>query len=87
MPDHAVTFARVGVAARSASLTKELPMTVIPASALSPLELNQLGHNLAAEVRRDQRDIEAINRSLATLGEELDDQAIEAACRSEHVAS
>ena len=43
MPDHAVTLARVGVAARSASLTKELPMTVIPANALSPFELSQLG--------------------------------------------
>ena len=87
MPDHAVTLARVGGAARPASLTKELPMTVIPANALSPFELNQLGHNLAAEVRRDQRDVDAMNRSLATLGEELDDEAVEAACRSEHVAS
>ena len=60
-------------------------MTVIPASALSPFELNQLGTNLAAEVRRDQRDVDAMNRSLATLGEEMDDE-IEAAIRSEHVA-
>ena len=62
-------------------------MTVIPASALSPFELNQLGHNLAAEVRRDQRDIDAMNRSLATLGEELSDDEIESAIRSEQVAS
>ena len=61
-------------------------MTVIPANALSSLELNQLGHNLAAEVRRDQHDVDAMNRSLATLGEELDDE-IEAAITSEHVAS
>lgn len=60
-------------------------MTVIPASSLSPFELNQLGTNLAAEVRRDQRDIDAMNRSLATLGEEMDNE-IEAAIRSEHVA-
>jgi len=60
-------------------------MTVIPASALSPYELNQLGHNLAAEVRRDPDEVEAMNRSLATLGEELDNE-IEAALRSEHVA-
>jgi hypothetical protein len=31
-------------------------------------------------------DIDALNRSLATLGEELDDEVIGAACRSEHVA-
>lgn len=61
-------------------------MTVIPASALSPFELNQLGTNLAAEVRRDQRDVDAMNRSLATLGEEIDGE-IEDAIRSEHVAS
>jgi len=61
-------------------------MTVIPASALSRLELNQLGHNLAAEVRRDQSDVDAMNRSLATLHEELDDE-VELACRSEQVAS
>lgn len=61
-------------------------MTVIPASSLSQFELNQLGTNLAAEVRRDQRDVDAMNRSLATLGEEMDAD-IEEAARSEHVAS
>jgi hypothetical protein len=62
-------------------------MTVIPASSLSPFELNQLGSNLLDEVRRDQRDVEAMNRSLATLGEELDEEAVESACSSEQVAS
>lgn len=59
--------------------------SIIPANALSMIELNQLEHNLAEEVRRDQRDVDAMNRSLASLGEKLDDE-VEAACRSEYVA-
>ncbi len=61
-------------------------MTIIHARDLSTLELNQLGTNLAAEVRREQHDIDAMNRSLATLGEELEEE-VEAAIRSERVAS
>ena len=60
-------------------------MTIIHARDLSTLELNQLGNNLAATVRRDPAEIEAMNRSLATLGEEMD-QEIEEAIRSEQVA-
>ncbi|MEM6257434.1 MAG: hypothetical protein AAGI37_03885 [Planctomycetota bacterium] len=61
-------------------------MTIIPVSNLSSHDLNQLGTNLAATVRRDPDDIEAMNRSLATLGEEMDVE-IEEAIRSEQVAS
>ena len=61
--------------------------SIIHARHLTPQDLNQLGTNLAATVRRDPAEIEAMNRSLATLGEELDDEAVEAAYRSEHVAS
>lgn len=61
-------------------------MTVIPVNELTRHDLNQLGTNLAATVRRDPAEIEAMNRSLATLGEELDAE-IEDAIRSEHVAS
>ena len=57
--------------------------SIIPVSHLTPHDLSQLGTNLAATVRRDPADIEAMNRSLATLGEELDAD-IEAALRSEH---
>lgn len=68
-------------------------MTIIPINVLSPLELERLGNNLDGALRGDnfrgenfRGDIDAMNRSLATLGEELDDEAIGAACRSEHVA-
>lgn len=63
-------------------------MTIIPINVLSPLELERLGNNLDDNFRGDnfRDDIDAMNRSLATLGEELDDEAIGAACRSEHVA-
>ena len=61
-------------------------MTIIPIQALSAIELDHLGNNLDDTIQRDQEDIDAMNRSLATLGEALDDQAIESACRSEHVA-
>lgn len=60
--------------------------SIIHAHDLTRHDLQLLGNNLAAEVRRDPADIEAMNRSLATLGEEMDDE-IEAALRSEHVAS
>ena len=60
-------------------------MTIIPRSALSPFEFNQLGNNLDDTPQRDQEDIDAMNRSLATLGEELDEQ-IGSAIRSEHIA-
>lgn len=61
-------------------------MTIIPRHALSTLELNQLGNNFDDTFERDQDDIDAMNRSLATLGEELDDDDIEALSRSEFVA-
>ena len=65
-------------------------MTIIPINALSQIELDQLGNNLDASSEnfrgREQDDIDAMNRSLATLGEELDDEAISTACQSEHVA-
>lgn len=61
-------------------------MTIIPINALSPIELNQLGNNFEDTVQRDPDDIAAMNRSLATFGEELDDEAIENAYRSEYVA-
>lgn len=61
-------------------------MTIIPRNALSSLELDQLGNNFDDPPQRDQEDIDAMNRSLTTLGEELDDD-IDALSRSEHVAS
>jgi Skp family chaperone for outer membrane proteins len=61
-------------------------MTIIPLNALSQIELNQLGNNFEDTFQRDQEDIDAMNRSLATLGEEFDDEAISNACQSEHVA-
>ena len=61
-------------------------MTIIPVNNLTPHDLTQLGTNLAATVRRDPAEVEAMNRSLATLGEEMDVE-IEEAIRSEHVAS
>lgn len=60
--------------------------SIIRATDLAPQELQQLGTNLAATVRRDPAEIEAMNRSLATLGEKLDAE-IEEAIRSEQVAS
>jgi hypothetical protein len=60
-------------------------MTLIPIHDLTPRDLNQLGSNLAEEAKRDRHDIDPINRSLATLGEALDD--LEQAIRSEQVAS
>lgn len=60
-------------------------MTIIPVHDLTFQDLNQLGSNLAEEAKRDQRDIDAMNRSLATLGELLDDD-LEQAIRSEQVA-
>jgi hypothetical protein len=62
-------------------------MTIIPINLLSPLELDHLGNNLDDTVDRHPDEVAAMNRSLATLGEELDDEAIDAASRSEHVAS
>ena len=60
--------------------------SIIRATDLAPQELQQLGTNLAATVRRDPADIEAQQRSLATLGEEMDAE-IESAIASEAVAS
>ena len=51
-------------------------MTIIPIQALSPLERHQLGNNLDDPSSQDQDDIDAMNRSLATLGEELDEETI-----------
>jgi len=62
-------------------------MTIIPIQALSEIELGHLGNNFDDTIQRDPEDIEAMNRSLATLGEELDDEAIDNASRSEQVAS
>jgi hypothetical protein len=62
-------------------------MTIIPINLLSPLELDHLGNNLDDTIQRHPDDIKAMNRSLAMLGEELDDEAIENASRSEQVAS
>lgn len=61
-------------------------MTIIRAHHLTRHDLEQLGNNTAAEVRRDPADIEAQQRSLASLGEEMDAE-VEAATRSEQVAS
>lgn len=69
-------------------------MTIIPRNALSTLEFNQLGNNLddppedhhPDDYPRDQDQVDAMNRSLATLGEELDEQ-VQAAIRCEHTAS
>ena len=60
--------------------------SIIRATDLAPQELQQLGTNLAATVRRDPAEIEAMNRSLATLGEKMEDE-VEEAIRSEQVAS
>ena len=43
-------------------------MTIIPFNALSSLELNQLGNNFDEMLSPGQDDIDAMNRSLATLG-------------------
>lgn len=61
-------------------------MTIVHVHDLTPHDLQQLGNNLTDAVRRDPAEIEAINRSLASLGEEMDAE-IEAATRSEQVAS
>lgn len=61
-------------------------MTIIPISVLSTAELERLGNNLDDNFPGDQDAIDAMNRSLATLGEALDDD-IETANRSEFVAS
>lgn len=60
-------------------------MTIIPRNALSSQELDQLGNNFDEPFQRDPSDIDAMNRSLATLGETLDEQ-VEAATRAEHLA-
>ena len=60
-------------------------MTIVPAHRLVPAEIQHLGSSLAAEIRDDADELAAINRSLATLGEELDDIVAEA-ITSEHVA-
>ena len=62
-------------------------MTIIPINLLSPLELDHLGNNLDDTVQRHPDEVAAMNRSLATLGEEFDDEAIDNASRSEQVAS
>ena len=62
-------------------------MTIIPINLLSPLELDHLGNNLDETIQRHPDDVQAMNRSLATLGEALDDEAIDIASRSEQVAS
>ena len=62
-------------------------MTIIPINLLSPLELDHLGNNFDDTVHRHPDEDAAMNRSLATLGEELDDEAIDSASRSEQVAS
>ena len=60
-------------------------MTIVPVNSLTSHDLSQLGTNLAATVRSDLSDIEAQQRSLAALGEEMDAE-IEQAIRSEQVA-
>lgn len=60
-------------------------MTIIPVNDLTPHEIHHLGNNLDDAPARCQDDIDAMNRSLATLGETLDD-SIDAAMGSEHVA-
>jgi hypothetical protein len=68
-------------------------MTIVPVHDLAPAEIVSLGTDLAEAVRQDH---EAINRSLGTLGETLPpetqasevlDPQVEAAMRSEHIAS
>lgn len=61
-------------------------MTIVDVNDLSRHDLQILGANLVATVYRDPDEIEAMNRSLATLGEELDAE-IDQAIRSEQVAS
>lgn len=60
---------------------------IIPMNLLSPLELDHLGNNLDDTVQHHPDEVAAMNRSLATLGEELDDEAIDSTSRSEQVAS
>ena len=65
-------------------------MTLISAARLSRRELDRLGHNTPVAVRQDRRETrDAVNRSLAVHGEAIgdDDSIVEAALRSEHVAS
>ena len=61
-------------------------MTIVPAKQLSNQEMDTLGNNVRPAVKLDQR-LEALNRSLAVHGEELDDNDIELAYQSEEVAS
>ena len=49
-------------------------MTVIPISNLSQAEVHMLGTNIVSAVRHD-REIDAVNRSLAIHDEHVDDLA------------
>jgi hypothetical protein len=46
-------------------------MSVIPASCLSGSDLALLGNNLRPAVRTDRLQVQAVNRSLAVQGEEV----------------
>ena len=48
-------------------------MTIVPASRLSPAEMNMLGTNVVAAVRLDRWDLSAVNRSLEMHGEAVDE--------------
>lgn len=49
-------------------------MTLVPVSRLSVTELRMLGNNLTSRTRRD-RELGAVNRSIAVHGEEVDELA------------
>lgn len=61
-------------------------MSIIPANQLQPAELCKLGNNTAAAVRDDRNSCQAARNSPPPDEPESDDQ-VEAAMRSEHVAS
>ena len=63
-------------------------MTVIPACQLTPHELAQLGNNTAAAVRLDRESCRPASISPPPSHDQDDiDEQVEAAMRSEHVAS
>ena len=64
-------------------------MTVIPAHQLAPHELARLGNNTAAAVRAErQSNQSSSNRTRCEETHDIEsDEQIEAAMRSEHVAS
>ena len=47
-------------------------MTVIPVSSISPSDLRTLSNNILPQVRRESRQLSAINRTLAMFDESVE---------------